>query len=232
MKRETAVQNRKLTSLLALSAGAVALPQAADALVIYSGTINEKVGFSGGFGPAFTVDLPGTANLLLQRGSSSSTYLWRWVSFRQFGTGAYARLRAFSTGGTNFAKRNNAGETWNAITGSVLSSASIGVRVSSTIQGPGAFNNKYIAFMFKDSTQGDADRYGWALMSMDISDTTGPDVTLQSWAYDDTGAMIAMGDGAAVPEPSSAVLMAMGALVLGSRGVRRWRSQKQETVKV
>jgi len=217
-------QNRKLTSLLALTAGAVAAPEVADAGIVWSGNINQKVGFSAGFGPSFTVDLPGTANLRLYR--PAPTY-YQGVIFFQFGTGAYARLRTYITASFLFAKRNNAGVTWDVIGGGVQAGGGIGLRYASIIAGPGSFSDKYIAFMFQDSTQGDANRYGWALMSMTISGSpspSGPDVTLQSWAYDDSGAKIAMGAG--IPEPSSAALAALGALVLGSSGLRRWRSRK------
>jgi hypothetical protein len=231
MKRTSSTPNHKLTSLLALSAGALAAPTVADAAIIYSGVINQKVGFSTGFGDDYAIFLPGTARLLLDRQAFGSGYYGTW-RVRLAQTAGYARVKRSGLYGY-FALRNNAGLTWDIMGGVPDGGPKIGERKSSYgtshwVVGPGSFNDKYIAFMFKDSTQGNADRYGWALMSMAVTPTTGPDATLTSWAYDDTGAKIAMGDVAAVPEPSSAVLMAMGALVLGSRGVRRWRSRKHE----
>jgi len=143
----------------------------------------------------------------------------------------YAAIRAY-TG--IFAKRANAGATWSAIGTQAKTGGLIGKRVSyfylssltgGGVYGPGSFTDKYVAFKFQDSTAGNADRYGWALLSMNIDSGTGPDVTLQRWAYDNTGAKIAMG--AVVPEPTSAALVMFGALAFGAMGVRRWRAQKK-----
>lgn len=224
--------NLRLKSLLVLSAGAVALPQIATADIVYSGIIDEQVGFSPGFNSSYTLDLPGTTELqLIARstpgtpyGPSASYGATNRVNFEQ--ANGYARVRAYNTAGGTFAKRNSAGPTWDAIGGLAASNAVVGKRSSSFIGngtvGPGSFLDKYIAFEFQDSTAGNADRYGWALLSMTVGAGTGPDVTLQSYAYDDSGAEIPMG---AVPEPSTAALAALGALALG--GVRRWRASKK-----
>ncbi|MFM9065852.1 MAG: PEP-CTERM sorting domain-containing protein [Planctomycetota bacterium] len=55
--------------------------------------------------------------------------------------------------------------------------------------------------------------------------------TVGLMAYDNTGALLAPGDvggsNNAVPEPATAAMFAMGgALVLGARGLRRWREQR------
>jgi len=233
MKRTSSTQNRKLTSLLALSAGALAAPTAADAGIIYSGVINQKVGFSSGYGTDYTLDLPGTADLRLERVFYSVTpFIDYFVQARQWA--GYVRIQRYvGTWPTFFfAKRNNAGATWDGGAGNTYQQALIGWRGHLTystwaVRGLSSFSDKYIAFMFKDSTQGDALRYGWALMSMNVTAATGADVILHSWAYDDTGAKITMG---AIPEPSTAVLLAAGAMVLGASGVRRWRARKHADV--
>ena len=223
--------NYRLKSLLALSVGAVSLPHAGTAGIVYSGPIDEQVGFSPGFNSSYTLDLPGTADVQLvtksfpgvDYGPSFQYGATNRVNFSQ-GSG-YARFRIFSSNGNSFIKRNSAGLTWDAIGGNTGSVGAVGLRDSSavgSVQGPGSFVDKYAAFEFQDSTQGNADRYGWALLSMTVAPGVGPDVTLQGYAYDDSGAEIPMG---AVPEPSAAALAALGALALG--GVRRWRASKK-----
>ncbi len=229
----------KLKSLLALSAGAVALPQAADAAVIYSGVINQQVGFSSGFGPSFTMDLPGTASLTINRadngvpgftyGSNTYTAIPPTTQRVDVGGNSVVQIRRFPSAGAYFARRNSAGLTWDAIADTVGPSARIGWRnlpggtaTPGAVNGPGSFTDKYIAFRFQDTDAGNADRYGWVGLSMTVDANTGPDVTVRDWAYDDSGEKIQLG---AVPEPSSAALLALGALALG--GVRRWRASKR-----
>ena len=246
MKRsKSPISNQKLLSLLALSTGALALPQTGEGVIIDSGVINAKVGFSSGFNASFTLDVPGTHDLQLARRSSIgrttiifSTRTHR-VDFKALD--AYAAIRAYSVGSRNFAKRANAGATWNAIGTQIKTGGLIGARFSSFytifpkgsgVVLPGSFTDKYVAFRFQDSTAGNALRYGWALLSMDVEPFSfpstlgsGPDVTLQRWAYDTTGAKIPMG--ATVPEPTSAAMVMFGALALGATGVRRWRAGKK-----
>jgi hypothetical protein len=64
--------------------------------------------------------------------------------------------------------------------------------------------------------------YGWIRLEW-LADTHGDPVTLKDdWAYDDSGAPIAAGAGAAVPEPSSLALVLLAA---GSAGVLAWRKR-------
>lgn len=224
--------NSKLVSLLGLSAGAMALPQAADAQIVYSGVLDEKVGFSSGFGLSYTLDLPGEADLQLIRTSTATPYLaTARVDLKRLN--GYARIGGYNPGGGYFAKRNAPGATWDGIDPVLCSTGLIGRRQTTTGTapdgpvGPGDFTDLYVAFRFADSTAGDATRYGWAELSMTVGIGSGPDVTLSGFAYDASGAMIAMGDtGGAIPEPAtSAAITALCALAFG--GVRRWRAGKK-----
>jgi hypothetical protein len=244
MKRsKSPISNQKLLSLLALSTGVLALPQTGEGAIIDSGVINAKVGFSSGFNASFTLDVPGTHDLQLVRHSSSagtflSVTLTHRVDFKALD--AYAAIRAYSVGSRLFAKRANAGATWNGVGTQIKSGGLMDKRfthfssyspVAGGVYLPASFTDKYVAFRFQDSTAGNATRYGWALLSMDVEPFsfpanlgTGPDVTLERWAFDTTGAKIPMG---AIPEPTSAAMVVFGALALGATGVRRWRAGKK-----
>ena len=89
---------------------------------------------------------------------------------------------------------------------------------------PGTYpGHKYLSFEFTDTSHGDTLCFGWVeiFLSNDRG-STGPNVTIYSYAYDDTGAYIATG-ATPVPEPSSIAMLVLGALVLGARGLRSWR---------
>lgn len=209
-------------------AATVALPLASGA-IIYDASPNVKVGFSPGFGGTWTLDLPGTVDLQLQK---LKAHAWTYTVQAKGAGAGYLRVRATLVSSLPFAKRGSLSKTWSNIGGNVGTRGIIGLRTSTSfVRGPGAFTDKYVAFKFQDSTQGDADRYGWLKLSMAISGRpsaswSGPDVTLKGWGYDTTGAKIAMG---AVPEPASAAAVTGAALVLGAAGVRAWRKQANKT---
>jgi len=236
--------NQKLASLLALSAGALAMPQAADASIVYANlsTSPGKVGFSSGFGAGFNISLP-NSNVLGFWKSRSSTSSHPRASTRRvnvYGSGG-ARIKA----GGGFAVLAPANATLGKWLGGA-SSATIAKGVHRTFghwtgssstwvhtgsansHSPNGFSHKYLAFKFNDGAHTD---YGWVDLSLGISDTSGPDLTINGYAYDNQGNEILAGDtgSAAVPEPSQTAGMAvLGALALGAVGVRRWRASNKQ----
>lgn len=90
--------------------------------------------------------------------------------------------------------------------------------------------SKYLLFKFNNSG---TTNYGWVEIKQLTQGNTVSDwtATVGLMAYDNTGALLAPGDvggsNNAVPEPATAAMFAMGgALVLGARGLRRWREQR------
>ena len=116
---------------------------------------------------------------------------------------------------------------WDQISAGVATVARFATAQSTTHFGE-SYSGLYMAFEFKDSTQGGGPmRYGWAGLSLVNGDLGSggnyPRLTISGWAYDNTGAQIPMGATASVPEPSAMALLALGALTFGARGVRSWR---------
>jgi len=214
----------KLISLLALAAGALAMPQTSNADVIFNDLGANFVTIGPGGTNSFLIDnLPGTARLefaSLHNAQNTS----RVVTARL--AGGYVRLRTHSS----FALMAGLGATWDQIktpngTGTVLSNRGLIAKVDAAGHFPNSFIHLYLSFKFKDSTQVPPnDRYGWVDLSLsNPGGAAGPDVTVFKYAFETTGATIAMG---IVPEPGSTSLLALGALTLGASGLRSWRRKR------
>lgn len=217
----------KLTSLLALAAGAVALPQAGQADIIYTnlGPSGYSIGFSAQESLQFVI--PGNANIGFRRealqtyvGPQSNTVNIRLVLAGDLGGGAgggfngadVATPKPFGAAWDNPALLYNVPVAWVDDVGGQSATSN--------------FDHQYYAWTFNDSTQGGAARYGWAEVSLAMAgyNAGGPTLTVWGYAYDDTGAKLTMGQ--AIPEPTSTALLALGAMALGARGVRKWRQDR------
>jgi hypothetical protein len=88
-----------------------------------------------------------------------------------------------------------------------------------------AFSQEYYAFSFEDTSS--QTHYGWTYGTLTggYSNLT---YNLISWAYDTTpDEQIGMGfTGSSTPEPCTAALGAMAALILGAAGVREWNKAR------
>lgn len=211
----------KLVSLLALAAGAAAMPQKSSAMVVYDnqgGTVSYT-----GLHSFILNNLPGNAQLGFQanrRGSSTVTSKRSIVGGQ---LGGYVRLRAAWIPSSQH-------PLWNQIAASTRSGPFAMATATYSHHNPDLAGHKYLAFEFQDSTAGNALRYGWIDITLANNDlNTGgdyPAMTINAWAYDTTGAQLGMG---LVPEPSSVSLLALGALALGAKGVRSWRKKRPAT---
>ncbi len=210
----------KLVSLLALAAGAAAMPQSGNADIIFTdqgATVSWE-----GLRSFSTGNLPGDVQLGFdahRNGQFSSTSS-RWVTGGKRGAG-YLQFKLTLVSQPLL---------WDQIVGNLATKASFASAYYLGFNGT-AYSNLYLAFEFKDSTQsGTPMRYGWAKLSLANGPlSTGnnfPALTINGWAYDNSGAQIHMGDQGPVPEPSTTALLALGALAFGAKGVRAWRRNR------
>jgi hypothetical protein len=236
----------KLASLIKLGGGMIALPavgivvlpSVTQAQIEFHDSVNFTVGFNAGAGEnsIYVLPMPGSNQLLFAATATKSTNVRAIVMGGTFAPGLanarqQASIRTYDVGGRAFVKRGNGGLTfsnvgahWN-VAGTVMAVDHAGATHS---LGAGAFSEKYIAFVFKDTTHSDQIDYGWIKVSGAVSGLN-PSLTIESWAYRTDGQAIAMG-ATAVPEPQSAAVATGAALVLGATGLRAWR--KRQTAKV
>jgi hypothetical protein len=213
-------ETSKLISLLALAAGAATIPQTGIADIIYTPG-GETVSFDTSH--FFTImNLPGNAQIGFTAHAGGTFSSIRSVTMGKRGSG-YINMKVALLG---------PGRHWGTIAPSVSVASHALLGTANDIgYGGRPFNNLYITFEFKDSSQaGDPLRYGWINLSMANGNLSTfldyPKVTVNGWAYDTTGAQVPTG---AVPEPNSMSLLALGALALGAKGVRTWRRNRHQT---
>ena len=213
----------KLVSLLALAAGAAAMPQTSQADIIYteSGAVvswNNVRNFNTGF--SATGLLPGDVQLgFAAHKQGAYPYSTRWVTGGKRGSG-YLQIKLGLV---------TQPLLWNQI-GAGMGSASLAIGTAKYSANSGGFGACYMAFEFKDSSQaGSPMRYGWVGLTLNngnLDNGDNPRLTVSGWAYDTTGAQIPMGTQASVPEPGAMSLLALGALTFGAKGVRSWRRNR------
>ena len=85
--------------------------------------------------------------------------------------------------------------------------------------------DEYFGFRFEDSNG--QTLYGWAEVNFDFNGLVG--MTIEQWAYDDSGAGIQVGQVSAVPAPPALYSMLSG-LALGAGGLLRGRRQRKAAV--
>lgn len=229
----------KLVSLLALAAGAIAMPQTGNADIVYTdlGGSPATVGYGAG-SAEYPVVIPGTAQFkfVRQQSTVTTTFLsltkrYRSVIAGDFGPVTTPPVRLQGIGG--FAAPLNFGQPWDQGL-AMFYKVAVGTRSDANGRTPALdYDHKYLAWEFGDSTQGGATFYGWMEVGLTINgyNAGGPLVTIYRYGWENTlGVKPTMGQ-MPVPEPSAAAMTVLGAMALGARGVRSWR-QKRDAAKV
>lgn len=249
---------RRLASLSALGAGALGLAGKADAGtpdangVVFSGIVDEKVGFGASSGARATILGPnGAAGVFFK-----SSYKFQVFTSRTTFQSVIAGSASPQPHGTTFRILNTApfktthfpvnpqGRVWALPRGAKFGSRTVRhvqkdglVAMSAqTFLGVGThavtnFNStdRYLLFRFSG---GELKHpvYGWARLSVRFAGHLGgPNVTLIAYAYDIKGAQIPAGyRGKALDGDEGAYERSgVSALVLGAAGLRSWRAARQ-----
>jgi hypothetical protein len=207
--------------LLALATGAAAMPQSSNADIIWTDLSANPVVVGPLHNALFLIDtFPGNAELIFR--VHSNIDMSRWVTAAQ--NAGYLRVKQY----LGFLVAAEKSVVWNQAPGNDAGNLFGTVGAANEItHAPNSFENKYALFKFKDSTAGDALRYGWVQMSLfnSFSQDESPRVTIHGYAYDDGGVQLPAG---VVPEPSAMGLAVLGALTLGASGVRSWRRKRDQ----
>jgi hypothetical protein len=236
---------KKLASLSALGAGAVAVGDKAEASIIYTGPFDAKVGIAPGYGNNYTSPaLPGGATINFHLSASTSPGGVKAVYVPVFGAGGPGAL-LFEDFFTNLfsitaLKVVSQGAVWSSAPpvpgGSVLVAGRIyGGGTIPLKFGDSSFTAEYAMFQF--SGDGPYPVYGWIELSLVVHEglgpgrngANGPNLDILGYAFDNTGAKIKAGQTKepATPEPSTAAMASLGALALGAVGLRRWRAARK-----
>jgi hypothetical protein len=220
----TTADSAKLLSLLALATGAVAIPQTSNADIVFVDLSANPVHIGELANHDFIINtLPGTAQIGFHAKTQPTVVSFsHWVTGRQ-----QAGYVKFLTKMGYFV-RASAGQTWNQVKAQNAAVSSIFGTAGFNNYGhayPGSFGGKFYMFRFKDSTQpGTPLRYGWLSVGLANAIAGNLDLAINGYAYDTTGLTLGAGQ---VPEPSAPALLALGALVFGSKGLRSWRKNRK-----
>ncbi|MDQ6654356.1 MAG: PEP-CTERM sorting domain-containing protein [Verrucomicrobiota bacterium] len=196
----------RMAAYATLAGVALAAPSMVKADIIYSGPVNIVI-------PATTAGV--YLNVATGVSNVSPTLAPGW-DVNPYGS---TNLTLFNpttpTGGVYQGSASN----FNLAPGTSVSSAG---PFSNGLYGPVNLNsnNNYVGFRFQNETAANQIQYGWFQINFGATVT---DRQIVGYAFENTGAPIAVG-ATAVPEPTTTALF--GVMAAGALGLRAWRKRK------
>jgi len=252
-----ASQLKKLASLSAIGAGAVALTaDKAEASSIQYTPVHQTVGFAAADLPVVPLNLPSFSGSRVSfgfvRASGTNSYSFGRAILGVGGSAPGARFATriapvISSSSVPVIKIVPAGKTWFQVSSSSgrpfgfvaarLWGSYSGKTFHSAFGNTNSFTNQYALFQFGPAF---APLYGWVELSLSITDAYGPICASPSCGdpngygpelnvigYAYDTSGAPIAAGAGVPEPDTFVATGLAALALGAAGMRRWRKSKK-----
>jgi hypothetical protein len=226
--------DRILGSLTALGLTLLGTSAAQAGEVNVNQDVTELMGVLNTPSSSFTLSLPGTDTFVIHAENSTAAKRDpRFISMQEIG---YGRVKTMSSGRWSVVNAAGLGAKWGTIAGNATSAGTLAGNTSMKSHkafAAGHYTDAYFAFTFKDTADANQLDYGWLELSLVHNGYTNLDVDVVAYAWEPDGAQLGMGQAPsdATPEPGSLGTMAIGAMILGAAGVRRWKAVRktQET---
>ncbi len=226
--------DRILGSLTALGVTLLGASAAQAGETFVNQDVTELSGVLGTPSSSFTLALPGTDTFTIQaRNSTAAKHDPRFISMTAVG---YGRVKTVVSGRWSVVNPAGAGAKWSTIAGHATAAGTLAGNTSLKSHkafAAGHYTDAYFAFTFRDTTKANQLDYGWLEASLVHDGYNTLDVDALAYAWEPDGAQLALGatPSDVAPEPGSLGTMAIGAMVLGAVGVRRWKAVRktQET---